>query len=97
MGKHKFGNPGAVPSISANGPQDGIVWVVLTKSYFEHAVPATLQAYDASDVGRLLYTSDNARGGEGPGVAVRFTFPTVAKGKVYVNAVNAVTVYGLKR
>lgn len=60
-------------------------------------MPATLQAYDASDVGRLLYTSDNAGGGEGPGTAVRFTIPTVASGKVYVSTVNAVADYGLKR
>ncbi len=97
VGKQKFRNPGAIPSISANGSKDGIVWVVLTKSYFEHAVPAVLQAYDASDVGRLLYTSENAGGGEGPGTAVRFTVPSVANGKVYVNAVNGVAVYGLKR
>lgn len=97
VGKQKFRNPGAIPSISANGSQNGIVWVVLTKSYFEHAVPATLQAYDASDVGRLLYTSDNAGAGEGPGTAVRFTIPIVANGKVYVSTVNAVAVYGLKR
>lgn len=97
VGKQKFRNPGAIPSISANGSQDGIVWAVLTKSYFEHAVPATLQAYDAADVGRLLYTSETARGGEGPGTAVRFAVPIVANGKVYVNAVNAVAVYGLKR
>jgi len=93
-GNIRFKNPGAIPSISANGQQDGIVWVVLTKDYREKDVPATLQAYDAGDVSRLLYTTENDAHNT-PGSALRFTIPSVADGHVYVGSRNIVYVFGL--
>lgn len=95
-GTVRFRNPGAFPSVSANGEKDGIVWVVLTKGYREKNVAATLQAYDAADVSRLLYSSDHTAG-ETPGMAVRFTMPIVADGRVYVAGRIAVSVYGSRR
>ncbi len=50
----KFVYPGAAPSISAHGTRDGIVWVL------ENEDPAVLHAYDANDVSRELYNSDQA-------------------------------------
>jgi outer membrane protein assembly factor BamB len=93
-GSYKFKNPGAIPVLSANGSKDGMVWVVLTKGYWEKTVSANLQAYDAEDVSRLLYTTEHDPHNS-PGTAVRFTMPTVANGRVYVGSRDAVYVYGL--
>ena len=49
-----FVYPGASPNISANGTRDGIVWVSENKD------PAVLHAYDANDLSRELYNSDQA-------------------------------------
>ncbi|HEY3742307.1 MAG TPA: hypothetical protein VGL53_20800 [Bryobacteraceae bacterium] len=93
-GTFKFGNPGAIPSISADGAKNGIVWVVLTKAWNANDGTAVLQAYDAADVGRLLYsTANNAK--DGLGRAIRLTIPMVANGRVYVATRNGVYVYGL--
>lgn len=87
-------NAGAVPSVSANGTKDGIVWTILTKGFREPDVEAELQAYDAPDVSRLLYTSGkNHR--DGPGMVIRFSIPMVAGGRVYLGARDQVSVYGL--
>jgi hypothetical protein len=89
-----FGNPGAIPVVSANGSADGIVWTVLTKGWRDEDTFAMLQAYDAADVSRLLYSSEHDPRGT-PGMATRFAMPTVAGGRVYVSAKNAVSVFGL--
>jgi len=93
-GKVDFGSPGAIPSVSANGMKDGIVWIVLTKGHRERQRESVLQAYDAADVSKLLFTTD---GRNSPGQALRFTIPVVANGRVYVAGRNVVAVYGLKQ
>ena len=85
---------GAIPSVSANGASDGIVWTVLTKGFREPDVEASLEADDASDISRVLYSTRNDPG-SAPGMAVRFTIPMVANGRVYVGSRNMVYVYGL--
>jgi len=89
----RFKNPGAFPAISANGNTDGIVWLVVTKEYWQHDIDADLQAWDAADVSHLLY--ETGTGAPGPGVALRFTIPTIANGRVYIASRGAVHVYGL--
>lgn len=89
-GTVKFSNPGAIPSISANGQKDGIVWIVRTMDHRERDASATLQAYDAADVSRLLYSTDTSA------LAIRFTLPLVANGRVYIGSRNLVLVYGLR-
>jgi len=84
---------GGVPAVSANGTSGGIVWIVDYTGWQSNA-PAILDAYDATNVGTLLYSSPVS----GPGSAapaVKWSVPTVANGKVYVGAQFAFTVFGL--
>jgi hypothetical protein len=86
-----FPYPGATPSISANGTSDAILWAV------ENGGVATLHAYDATDLSKELYNSNQApfvQDQVGPGN--KFITPTVANGKVYVGTTYGVAVYGLR-
>jgi len=88
-------NPGATPTISANGRRDGIVWMIQTKPFGGDDRPAVLLAYDAANVTRLLYSSEQNSQRDRAGTALRFTIPTVANGRVYVGTRGGVDVYGL--
>jgi hypothetical protein len=85
----------ATPSVSANGSKDGIVWLMLTKAWNAHDTYGILQAYDAADVSRLLYTSSANSDRDGAGLVTRFAIPMVANGRVYVGMRSGVYVYGL--
>jgi hypothetical protein len=88
-GNHLFDNPGATPTISANGDKNGVVWVVETKVWNDYeGRPAKLSAYDASDVSHELFRGT-------AGNALRFVIPTVVNGKVYVGVKGAVDVFGI--
>lgn len=89
MHTRPFANPAGSPSISANGAENGIVWVIETKAWNGAGRPAILHAFDAANVTRELYRSDDA------GPTLRFTMPTVVNGRVYVGLKNEVDVYGL--
>lgn len=85
-----FPYPGATPSISSNGATNGIVWAV------ENNEPAVLHAYDATNLGTELYSSDDApKGRDNFGNGNKFITPTVINGKVYVGTTNSVGVFGL--
>jgi hypothetical protein len=84
-----FGYPGATPSISANGSSAAIVWAV------ENGSPAVLHAYDAGDLTRELYNSNQNATRDNLGPGNKFITPTVAAGKVFIGATNSVAVYGL--
>jgi hypothetical protein len=89
-------DPGAIPTVSANADRDGIVWTISTRSW--EVIPeslAVLHAYDATDVSRELYSSEENSDRDRAGISVRFTIPLVAAGRVYVGARNEVDVYGL--
>jgi hypothetical protein len=90
----KFGYPGTTTSVSANEGSDGIVWA-LDNSTYKLMSGATLYAYDATDLGTLLYSSNQNSVRDNPGPAVKFTVPTVANGKVYVGTRTQLSVFGL--
>jgi hypothetical protein len=51
-------------------------------------------AHDALNVATLLYSSNQNPSRDDPGMAVKFTVPTVTHGKVYVGAAYQVSVFG---
>jgi len=82
-----FGFPGCVPTISASGGSNGIVWVL-------ESSPA-LHAYDASNLANELYNSNQKSARDALGSYVKFSVPAVANGKVYAGTQNALLAYGL--
>ncbi len=86
---------GGTPTVSANGNENGIVWTLETRAWNMGGNPAILRAYDARNVARQLYSSQENPATRFPGTALRFTIPTVANGRVYVGTAKSVAVYGL--
>jgi outer membrane protein assembly factor BamB len=85
----RFPYPGATPAISANGASNGIVWAA------ENGPVAALHAYDATNLARELYNSNQAGTRDQFGAGNKFITPMIAAGKVYVGATNGVAVFGL--
>src|SRR5262249_7783502 len=98
MSTTSFGFPGATPSISANGTQNGIVWVLDNHLYGIPARPppgrGVLHAYDATTLRELYNTSQNGLLDQ-LGNAVKFTVPTVTNGHVYVGNQYSFSVLGV--
>ena len=93
----RFENPGATPSISANGKKDAIVWAIATKTWNGAERPAILFAFDANNVEKPIYASEQNGSRDRAGMATRFVIPVVANGRVYFGARGEVEVYGLLR
>jgi hypothetical protein len=86
----QFAFPGTAPSVSANGTSNGIVWA------HENVNPAVLHAYDAANLAREIYNSNQAAGNRDHfGAGNKFITPTVADGKVFVGTTAGVAVFGL--
>lgn len=86
-----FAYPGTTPGISASGTTNAILWAV------ENANPAVLHAYDARNLSRELYNSNQApasRDAFGPGN--KFITPTIVNGRVYVGTTNGVAAFGVQ-
>jgi hypothetical protein len=88
-----FNFPGPTPSVSSNGTNNGIVWIIQNDTY--GGGNAVLRAYDATNLGTELYNSEQNASRDRVGLAVKFTVPTVADGRVFVGAENQVVMYGL--
>ena len=85
-----FTYPGGLPSISANGTGNGIVWII------ENTSSAILHAYPAGDLTHELYNSTQATGGRDTfGTGNKFITPMIADGKVFAATTNSVAVFGL--
>jgi outer membrane protein assembly factor BamB len=92
----KFANPGATPSISADGKQNAIVWAIATKTWNgRDTKPAVLYAFDAAKLGAPIYTSEQNSQRDRAAMATRFVIPVVANGRVYFGTRSEVEVYGL--
>ncbi len=77
-------------SITANGSNNGIVWTVQGNN------PATLYAFNATDLSTMLYSSGQALElRDTLGSVPKFVAPTGANGKIYVGGTKALTTYGL--
>ena len=85
---HHFGYPGTTPSVSANGATNGIVWAIENTG-------AILFAYDATDLTKELYNSNQAANGRDHFSGNKFITPMVVNGKVYVGTPASVAVFGL--
>jgi uncharacterized repeat protein (TIGR03806 family) len=86
---------GATVSISANGASNAIAWAIYNAGGETPTAPCILRAYDATNLTRELYSSDQLPSRDSAGDAVKFTAPTIVNGKVYVGAQYSLTVYGL--
>lgn len=94
-----FGMHGATPSLSANGTNNGIVWDIDNSAYVGTnpvaSGPAVLHAYNATNVSTELYNSAQAGSRDQAGLALKFTVPTIANGRVFVPTANELDIYGL--
>lgn len=92
----KFSNYSSAPVISADGNANGILWILDNSGYYHNHGPQVLYAFDASDLGKMLYNSGQAVQGRDTGApAVKFVVPMIANGKVYAGGDKAVTAWGL--
>ena len=85
-----FTYPGVLPSVSANGTSNGIVWAI------ENTGNAVLHAFAANDLTQELYNSNQASNGRDHfGSGNKFITPMIADGKVFAATTNSVAVFGL--
>lgn len=94
------GMPGAMLSVSANGtdPKSAILWATIPKSgdANHNVVPGMLRAFDATNVAKELWNSEQNAPRDGVGNFAKFCPPTIANGKVYLATFsNQLLVYGL--
>jgi hypothetical protein len=97
-----FGYPGGDLSVSSNASVEGsgILWALESgpcpRGGCTAAGPGVLHAYDATNLGRELYNSNQNAGRDAMvDNSAKFTPPVVANGKVYVATQGKLYVYGL--
>ncbi len=95
-----YGMPGGTLTVSSAGEQagTGIVWVIRpsTGDANHDLRPGTLDAYDARDIRKLIWSSSQVRYRDDLGLYAKFNAPVVANGKVYLATFsNQLVVYGI--
>jgi hypothetical protein len=92
-----YGFPGPTVSVSAApGGGSALIWALDNANNGTSGSPfgpATLRAYNSSNLGATLFSSNTAPSDAGP-IAVKFTVPMIANGHVYVGGARAFAVYG---
>jgi hypothetical protein len=91
-----LGLQGSTPVVSSNGQNNAIVWLIDASGAL--ATPngsAILRAFDAGNLSNEIYSSALLPIRDSAGLAVKFTVPTEANGKVYVGTQAELDVYGL--
>jgi hypothetical protein len=102
-GSAVFQQHGATPSLSANGAINGIIWDIDNSGYdpcgclpvAAQSTPSVLHAYDATNLANELYNSSQAGSRDTAGLALKFTVPTIANGRVFVPTQTELDIYGL--
>jgi hypothetical protein len=91
-----LGPQGATPVVSSNQANNAIIWLIDSSgAHVAPNTPAVLRAFDANDLSNEIYNSGMLASRDAAGLAVRFTVPTVANGKVYMGTQGELDVYGL--
>jgi hypothetical protein len=85
-----FAYPGATPSVSSSGSQNGIIWAVENQGG-----AGVLHAYNPASLGTELYDSNQAANSRDHFSDNKFITPMIANGKVYVGTPTSVAVFGL--
>jgi hypothetical protein len=78
---------GVNPSVSSNGPNDGIVWALAGHGKLGSTTPGILYAFRADTLDELYDSSQCKVAGvfqDQPGDGANFATPTVANGRVYI-------------
>jgi hypothetical protein len=91
-------HPGGILSLSSNGTAgSGILWANAPQANSWHATAAgTLYAFDASDITKLLWSSEQNVARDALGNFAKFNPPVVVDGRVIMATFsNAIRVYGL--
>jgi hypothetical protein len=83
---------GGTMSISANGASNGILWTLQTNG---SGAAGILHAYDATNLSKELYNSNQAGTRDTLDEWDKFTVPVVANGQVFITSNSQLTVYGL--
>ncbi|MGD0228171.1 MAG: pyrrolo-quinoline quinone [Terriglobia bacterium] len=95
-GNRRFPDPGATPTVSANGTKDAIVWALTSRHWADpDGQPAGLYAFEASNLNHELYSSELNPARDRAGIGLRFNIPMVENGHVYVGAKGELDIYGL--
>jgi Bacterial Ig-like domain (group 1) len=83
-----------VPSLSANGTENGILWLVRNTN--NSGTVTELSAFNASSpTPTEIYNTQDVSGRDGLYTTAHFAVPLVANGKVYVGTEEGLQVYGL--
>ncbi len=89
---------GATPSVSSNGTNNGVVWIINNSDNLDGGNPAILNAL-ATDTLTEIYSSNTCKNSQGvlldvPGPATKFSVPTIANGYVYIGTQTDFDIYG---